>query len=101
MNTENKSPLVLENGIVIKKPFPSISQIDDDSHVSINVNGYADLASKIQSMISICAFAMDGLENGQQGLSHLEIRDTLEIVSSLLPIGEFETLDKLRTSVNK
>lgn len=89
MNYQNKSQII--------KDFESLNITKYDTKVyknkEVQVSGYSDLLCKIKNALKVVAVASTN-ELDSQNIS-IEISDTLELISELIPIEEGYLLDKL------
>lgn len=83
------------------------NSFDNDCTAQIKIDGYEHLGNVIYSLIGVCQTALhtlkdyDGTEAEKEqifGSSSFSIIEVLEIAKNILPMSEFELLEKIRKS---
>ncbi|WP_172916821.1 hypothetical protein [Capnocytophaga canis] len=72
----------------------SINETNIYKNTYLQIDGYAELFTKIANIIDVCRVA---LLNETEKIDGFAVSETLEVAKNLIPYDEFYLLDKLHT----
>lgn len=79
-------------GIEFKNYLDTIKQ---NNTAEISVKSYSEIGFKIKSILRVCMQAMD-IDGTSNIATESDFQNVLQIASDLVPMSEFELLDKLK-----